>query len=287
MPSPRAPFVKLVVRRLPLGLAEEDLRAVMEARGGPAGPRVRWSSFWPGIAGNPGVARDSATEFSRFYLTVDPGPDVQAVFSALHGHVFTSSQGREYTSAVDIAPNHAVPWNQNLDLDLDPAARDPLAGTLDDDEDFQRFKQLLEGDAPEEGGLQAREPNDSRLEDSIAKPVLVAFLEKELPAKLRKVAKRDAKVKGKEKKPPPRHAKERDSSMSKHGAQQKEKGGKAERLSQRGTGTGERKLAEKKEKRGAAPADKRTKNVPAKILQRKSGGAAAAAADAALNPSSS
>lgn len=269
LPSPHAPFVKLLVRRLPPGLAEKDLRAVMEARGGPAGPRVRWSSFWPGILGDYGVAQDAATEFSRFYLTVDPGADVQAVFSALHGHVFTSTQGRKYKSAVDIAPNRDIPWSEKIGLHLEPAAEDPLADTLDDDENFQRFKQLLEGDALEGGGLQSMEPNDSQV-DSIAKPVLVAFLEKELPK--RKVAKRDTKVK--EKKPPPRRAKERDSSVSKHGAQQKEKGRETERLHSRGTDTRKRNSAEKKEKRGTDPADKRPKNAPAKILQRKSAAAA-------------
>ena len=189
--TPQCPWTKLVVRRLPPGLDEGVLCAVLaEEEGG--GPRLHWTSFWPGGGRGGGQARGSAGEFSRFYLAVDPGPDVEAVFRALHGHVFHADKGREYRAAVDVAVNHIVPgqpydtgmggrWDyRKHSPDADPpSAPDPLAGTLEADEEFLQFKQRLEA-APEE--LPSAEAllvqqNAASQKSSIGKSALVAYLE--------------------------------------------------------------------------------------------------------------
>ena len=187
----QCPWTKLVVRRLPPGLDEGELCAVLaEEEGG--GPRLHWTSFWPGGGRGGGQARGSAGEFSRFYLAVDPGPDVEAVFRALHGHVFHADKGREYRAAVDVAVNHIVP-GQPYDTGMGgrwdyrkhspeadpPSAPDPLAGTLEADEEFLQFKQRLEA-APEE--LPSAEAllvqqNAASQKSSIGKSALVAYLE--------------------------------------------------------------------------------------------------------------
>lgn len=76
--------------------------------------------------------------FSRAYINFVHPEDILNFTEKFDGYVFVDSKGQEYPAMVELAPYQKVPkFKENK-------RPDPKTGTIEDDDEYQKFLQVLE-----------------------------------------------------------------------------------------------------------------------------------------------
>ncbi|XP_033118090.1 regulator of nonsense transcripts 3B-like [Anneissia japonica] len=122
-----APLTKVVIRRLPPTLTEENFVEQISPM-----PQNDYFCF---VKAERCLAPFA---FSRAYLNFTSQEDIISFSEKWDGHVFLDTNGREYVAVVEFAPYTKVPKK--------PSSRkvDPRSGTIEDDDDYKKFLESLE-----------------------------------------------------------------------------------------------------------------------------------------------
>ncbi|KAL0027409.1 hypothetical protein WJX79_009534 [Trebouxia sp. C0005] len=119
---------KVVVRKLPPGISQEEVQAAIDAV---CQGKYDWFTFVPGKVSIKRV------KHSRAYLNFLDAAEVFRFRAQFGGHAFVNKKGAQYKCTVEYAPYQKVPREK---------AKDPREGTYENDADFMAFKQQAEGD---------------------------------------------------------------------------------------------------------------------------------------------
>lgn len=127
-----APPLKLVIRHLPPHLPEEVfLQSV-----------AQWQKSFDKcnyVLGKLATKRDESDQFSRAYIKFKRQNDLQTFIKAYQGHLFVSSSNQHYRALIDLALFQKMAQLQSATA----KAKDPLAGTIEQDADYLEFVESL------------------------------------------------------------------------------------------------------------------------------------------------
>ncbi|KAL3153031.1 hypothetical protein ABBQ38_012055 [Trebouxia sp. C0009 RCD-2024] len=120
---------KVVVRKLPPAIAQEEVQAAIDVV---CQGKYDWFTFVPGKVSLKRI------KHSRAYLNFLDASEVFRFKSQFAGHAFVNKKGAQYRCLVEYAPYQRIPREK--------AKEDPREGTYENDADFIAFKQQMEGD---------------------------------------------------------------------------------------------------------------------------------------------
>jgi len=128
-------YSKIVIRRLPWSMTEEEFRNCVDPL-----PEHDYLRF---VKADYSFEKDAAT---RVYINFTNQEDIFIFKERFDGYVFVDAKGNEHSAVVEFAPNQKVPAaardNRRKDLKLN---------TIDQDLEYIKFLELLEG--PQESGM--------------------------------------------------------------------------------------------------------------------------------------
>ncbi|DBA87338.1 TPA: hypothetical protein ACH3X1_004392 [Trebouxia sp. C0004] len=155
---------KVVVRKLPPGISQEEVQAAIDAV---CQGKYDWFTFVPGKVSLKRV------KHSRAYLNFLDAAEVLRFRAQFGGHAFVNKKGAQYKCTVEYAPYQKVPREK--------AKEDPREGTYEIDADFMAFKQQAEGD-PEllpsaEVQLELKEQAKKALTETSSKPKVTPLMQ--------------------------------------------------------------------------------------------------------------
>ncbi|KAL3140973.1 hypothetical protein ABBQ32_005495 [Trebouxia sp. C0010 RCD-2024] len=155
---------KVVVRKLPPGISQEEVQAAIDVV---CQGKYDWFTFVPGKVSLKRI------KHSRAYLNFLDASEVLRFKSQFAGHAFVNKKGAQYRCLVEYAPYQRIPREK--------AKEDPREGTYENDADFIAFKQQIEGD-PEllpsaEVQLDLKEQAKKALAEAVSKPKVTPLMQ--------------------------------------------------------------------------------------------------------------
>ncbi|KAL4918332.1 Smg-4/UPF3 family-domain-containing protein [Aspergillus aurantiobrunneus] len=192
-PKPAAPRLKLLVRRLPPGLTQDEFETALGTEWKIGAGRVSWSQYKPGK-----VSKDSAkpSRPSRAYLYVVSSDHIVPLSDKIRSTLFLDARNTIHDPVLlgppnlEFAPYAKIPGSR--------VRKDARQGTIDQEPEFIQFLESLTQPITKPGPVESAEGEDKK--ETITTTPLVQYIKEKKANKAKEAAHKSSRQKEKDSK---------------------------------------------------------------------------------------